>query len=81
MGEQRDVGVGHEPHRQTPVAAVANVGLGEQVVLPGVDLRAVDGDDLPVAHIPATSRVVNALITSAEHRCTLSAVECLLPAV
>ncbi|MBW0288746.1 hypothetical protein ATN37_02065 [Rhodococcus sp. MH15] len=52
MGEQRDVGVGHEPHRQTPVAAVANVGLGEQVVLPGVDLRAVDGDDLPVAPHP-----------------------------
>jgi hypothetical protein len=35
----------------------------------------------PSPHIPATSRVVNALITSAEHRCTLSAVECLLPAV
>ena len=52
MTEQRDVGVGHEPHRQPAIAAVADVGLGEQVVLPGVDLRAVDGDDLPVAPHP-----------------------------
>lgn len=52
VAEQRDVGVGDESHRQAAVPAVADVGLGQQVVLPGVDLGAVDGDNLRVAPHP-----------------------------
>ena len=51
-GEQRDVVVGHQPERDRAEPAVADVGLGQQVVLPRVELGAVGCRGVPVAPHP-----------------------------
>src|SRR6478736_1013427 len=60
MGEQGDVGVGDVPVGDSAVAAVPDVGFGEQVVLPGLDLRLVRHGDLPVAPHAWRRRASNA---------------------
>jgi hypothetical protein len=42
VAEERDIGIGHVPHRDATKSPIPDVGLGQHVVLPGVVLGAVD---------------------------------------
>jgi len=50
--EQRDIGIRDQPERDPAEPAVPDRGLGQQIVLPGVDLRAVGRRGLPVTPHP-----------------------------